>query len=280
MNKIVFFILVFAVAIKGNGQSNMVLNDNINKIYGQFDSVKYYNTDARFDSLKEINARLAQSIIAFAYATPNFIEQDIEDTTFAVNDCFNVLSDDKNMRVVFWDDNSGGSLRVYDYIVFWKAAGKLHHKKFVSTNEDMDQSKIYFTYLDSISHIKQNDGSDLYLVMGGTLSRPYYNQRIFCYKIDVNGQFINDASVFKTGNKMLSSIDVNCPSYFDDGKSMLNFYALMHLSKDKNNLYVPIFPDLDSEDEKKAERADTKGSRKFHYFLYQFDGTKFVYKKK
>lgn len=280
MKKIIFLILIFASAFDSNAQSLKNLNNNINRILGQMDSAKNMNSGSKFDSLQEINNRLAQSIVEFADAAPDFIAQNIKDTAFVLNSFHNNLSDDRKVKIVSWDDESGGTLRNYNYIVFWNSAGKLNHKTFVSNIEGTDTSKIYYTSIDSIVHIKQNDENDLYFVMGGTLSRPYYNQQIFCYKINKAGEFTNDAPIFKVGNKMLSSIDVDCPSYFNDKESMHVYYTLMHFNNDKHTLYVPIFPDLENDDEKETERRDTLGSRKFHYFLYQFDGTNFVYKKK
>ncbi len=275
-NYLLILVYCFAV-IFANAQSANELNNKISKTVAQIDSIRNADSDSKSESILGANKQLAQNIIAYAEATPGFIAQNVKGNPLNTDFFFSTISEDKKLRIVWWDDQGGGTTRNYDYIVFWNAGGKFNHKTFVSNIEGTDAAHIYYTYIDSVIHLKQQSGDDLYFVMGATSDGRFsYNQHIFCYKITASGEFTNDALVFKAGSKMLSQIDVDCPSYHDENGDV-GFYQLLHFSKDKQVLYVPIFPDWQSQREKDTERADTTGTRKFSYFNYQFDGTNFVY---
>lgn len=272
---------ILVASLHLDAQSTKHLNQNITDNVQKLEAVQNMDASDKYDSIRSLNQQLASSIIAFAEATPDFTSRDISDTNFTVNTFYNNVADDGHFRIVYWDDAGGGSLRNYNYIVFWDHSGKLQHKTYVASVEQADNAAIFYTYIDSVVHIKQNNGNDLYFIMGGTFSRPYfYNQHIFGYAVDSKGAMISEPPLFKAGNKVLTSIGVDCPYYMNQELNGPSFYTLMHFSKDKTSLLVPIFPDVDDATEMQRQRSDTMGSRKFNYFQYNFNGEQFVFEKK
>ncbi len=280
MKRIFFLATLSSMAIFAKAQSVEKLKTSVHSGFGRLDSAEQLESDSKYDSIGNANSELAKTIVTYAETTPNFLQKTSTD-----GDPFSsVTSDDKKLKIVYWDDAEGGSVRLYDYIVFWEKDNKLSHSIILlQEQEDNHESYINNIYVDSIVHLKQSNRSDLYFIMGGTLSRPEYWQTIFCYKISSAGELTTDAPVFKTNNKTLSLINVNCVSHdYNDatGTHIKSFYDLLHFSNDKRTLYVPIFPDKNkSEKEQEAEDEDTSGNRKFSYFRYLFDGTNFVFKK-
>jgi hypothetical protein len=252
------------------------LKNNIKRSAAKLEAFKsnHSNDDDRLASIDAANAAYASDIIALANHWPDFLKDS--------SSLYHLISSDNKFGFVFWDDGKGGTVRNFDYIFFWKSKGKTLYKKFLTDSKnDNNNATFSNVYLDSLCHVKQNNGEDLYFLTGGTLSPPdYYTQSISCYKINSNVELITDANVFKVKNKLLSSISVECPHYFIDSIGMRGFYSLIHFSGDKKTLYIPIFPDSNSTTEKEAELKDTTGNRKFDFFIYKFDGTNFVYTKK
>ena len=277
MKKYLFLTLICSIfTLYTTAQSTQELSRKISALSIKIDAaIQSGNPDVYETLIPELNHNLIDNLIVLAARSPDFMQKDYLTTGEESNSKKNKFvfinnSKDQKFKLVSWSDG-GGTIGSYQYVAFWKTGNKIKHK--VSTEGDPfldpgdDVADIY--------HSRRTNGNDLYFCITEAGERNNYGMDIQCFEIDKSGNLKANIPVFKAGAKSLSRISIK--NYNDYKYSNVSGQKsnVIHFSADGNTLYVPI---ISSDWAKSGD--DEKATYVLHYFIYQFDGTNFVYKKK
>lgn len=181
-----------------------------------------------------------------------------------------ITAEDKRLRIICWNDALSGTNQEWIALAVTKnAAGQLLCQELT----DKQYTGIRPTY-QQITTIEKQDGSHFYLVTarGHEDNRIKYDF-IKAYKIMPGGTLNDQIQVFNTNSASQTKLNtigfeidlITSQKAFTRQKGYTNQpYPLIHLSRDKQMLYIPIIKD---------NGTLVSGS----YLRYKFDGQQFVY---
>lgn len=274
MKKYLFLTLIFSTfTLSSIAQSTEELNRKINELSVKIDAaIKSGNPDVYENLIPELNQSLINNLVILATKSPDFMQKSSLTTGKGGKNEFIFISNskDQKFKIFSWSDGAG-TIGSYQYVAFWKAGNKIKHKISTEGEPFLDPSD----YIRDIYHSRRTNGNDLYFCITEAGDRNNYGMDIQCFEVDKSGNLKANIPVFKAGAKTLSSISIK--NYNDYKYSNVSGQKtnVIHFSADGKTLYVPI---ISSNWTKSGD--DGKASYVLHYFVYQFDGANFVYKKK
>ena len=202
------------------------------------------------NSLSAWNDQLSAKILEYGLKNPAFMQQNFP--LWRNNGIELVSSADKNIRIVSWNAQTGGTLRDYTTLIFWKGTTGLKGKVV----DYLENSSVA-----QIKAFKKADGTTFYLLRG-MVHASNRDKVDFIQGLQLKGNVLNNKyEAFKTPKKKLAEISVEL-----DMGSVTSDNDFIHFSKDNKTLLIPV--------------ANDKQEIKKNYFLiYQFDGNDFVFQK-
>lgn len=247
MKNYLIIILLFVMAIPfshaqtGNKEQ---LNKQILKLSKQISA----SSSEDYDKLAVLNDDLADQINQYIQLTPDFLQKDFP--AWSENGIYMTTSADKKLRIVFWNMQTGGTMREYQDMICWQTA---KGAKSSMMNEGGSAS---YSVIDAF---KKQDGGTFYIA-NGMVHGSNRDKENFIQAYAIDGMNLNDkAEVFKTPKKRLNYISLAL-----DMATVTTDDDFIHFSKDKKTLYLPA--------------ANAKGEVKKGVFLvYKYDGNGFVF---
>lgn len=200
------------------------------------------------DSLDNWNEALERKILGYADEHPDFMQADFKKWSDA--GIYMVTATDQKLRVVFWNNQTGGTLREYTSVVFWKGSGGLRGRTLTGF-ENADFTGITV-------HLKKSGGV-FYLLRG--MSHGSNIEKVdFISAMAISGDHLNDNyTAFKIPKSELHEITV-----YINLNSVKSEEDYIHFSSDRQLLYIPA--------------ADKNGNVKTGLFLvYRYDGNQYVF---
>lgn len=223
-------------------------NQDIIKLAEQITNIG--STGTNEDQLNGWNTQLEDKIFKYVLKDADFLQHDFP--LWTKNGIEVITSADKKLRIVFWNAQTGGTLRDYNTLIFWKGTKKVEGKVV----SDADNSSF-----SSLNLFRKQDGSIFYLAQG--MAHASNRDKIdFIRGYKINGNAINEQyKAFKTPKKSLHEIS----SELDMG-SVTTANNMIHYSNDKKTLYIPV---VNAQGEVKPD----------YYLIYKFDGNNFNFRK-
>lgn len=202
--------------------------------------------------LEKWNKDLLRNLYLYAFDTPDFLNKSFPE--WAANGIRVLTSEDKKIRIVFWNKHTGGMLRDYESLVFWNYdSAKLNGREI----EEAAHSSF-----SAIETVHKDGGEPIYLVVGmvHASNRNMVNY-IRAYQVNEYGVLDNHVKLFRRSGKKSNSIAIEL-----NRVPITSSKKLIHFNARKNTLYIPV--------------VDDKGMvRPRHYQVYKFDGEMFVLRK-
>lgn len=247
MKNYLLTILIFITAtnaLYAQGSNREKLNKQILKLSKQISGAS--NTD--YDKLGALNDDLVDQIDQYIQLTPDFLQKDFPH--WRENGIELVTSADKKLCIIFWNMQTGGTMREYQDLICWQTTKGL---KSSIMNKGGDAS--YST----LSTFKKRDGSSFYIA-NGMIHGSNRDKENFIQAYTIDGMNLNDkAEVFKTPKKRLNYISLAL-----DMATATSDEDFIHFSNDRKILYIPV--------------TNTKGEIKDGvYLIYKYDGNDFVF---
>lgn len=202
------------------------------------------------NKLSAWNDQLSDKILQYGLKNPAFMQQNFP--LWRNNGIELVSSPEKNIRVVSWNAQTGGTLRDYTTLIFWKGTTGIKGKVM----DGVENSSVA-----NIKAFKKADGTTFYLLQG-MVHASNRDKVDFIKGLQIKAGVLNDKyDAFKTPKKKLSGISVEL-----DMSTVTTDNDFIHFGKANKTLLIPVVND--------------KGEIKKNYFLiYKFDGNDFVFQK-
>lgn len=173
-------------------------------------------------------------------------------------------SEDKKFRIYSWDTQNGGTMHGFNSVAqFQTRKGAQTEVLYNDTFINGEWSGPGFFY-PKIYEIHSSDKKIYYLaIRDGMYSTKNVSTGIKAFAIE-NNRLNDSIKIFKTTKNTLNSIDCEYDYFSNYNEKSMKENHLIHLSKDKQILYIPII-----DGEKMTEK----------YLVYKFDGTDYVFDK-
>lgn len=229
---------------KGTAQDNQ----DIIKLAEQITNIG--STGTNEGQLDGWNTQLEDKILKYALTDADFLQHDFP--LWTKNGIGVITSADKKLRIVFWNAQTGGTLRDYISLMFWKGPKGVEGKVI----DDAENSSF-----SNLNLFKKQDGSTFYLAKG-MVHASNRDKVDFIRGYKINGKTIDEQyKAFKTPKKSLHEISLEL-----DMGSVTTENDMIHFSNDKKTLYIPV--------------VNAQGEVKPNYYLiYKFDGNNFTFQK-
>lgn len=247
MKNYLLTILIFITAtnaLYAQGGNKEKLNKQILKLSKQISG----GANTTYDKLGALNDDLVDQIYQYVQLTPDFLQKDFPE--WRQNGIELVTSADKKLRIVFWNMQTGGTMREYQDLICWQTT-----KGVKSSIMNKGSNASYST----VNTFKKQDGSSFYTA-NGMIHGSNRDKENFIQAYAIGGMNLNDkVEVFKTPKKRLNYISLAL-----DMATVTSDEDFIHFSKDKKILYLPA--------------TNAKGEVKDGVFLiYKYDGNEFVF---
>ena len=203
-----------------------------------------------FDKLGALNDVFKAHLLKLA-KQPSFITTPLTQAKKAGLDI--AASPDHNLRVLSWDNQSGGTMRFFQAVAQLRSGDKTTGQD-LSPKEEGD-SGYYYT---GIEEIKTKTQGTIYVLCGGGVgSSICYSRSVQAYAIK-NGKLVR-AKLFKTPKESLDEIDC----YLEERSPDNDKYVEFVWENGNQTLKVPL--------------VDKDMHRTNKFLVYKFDGDKFVF---
>ncbi len=170
-------------------------------------------------------------------------------------------SEDNKLHLYTWDTWAGNTMHYFNTLAQYRTDGTTK-VRVLNDITDTTKSAELGSYATEISSIQIKDGKTVYLVMDYTIaSKNEKGNGVRAFVIE-NGELKNHP-LFKTQKLVTNYIDFVYNVTYD---SLTSFIIQIHLSPDKKKLYIPVILKT--------------GRLAKEYWVYAFNGDKYVYKKR
>lgn len=213
------------------------------------------------DSLIAYNDRLTTQIETAAQVLPDFMERDFE--SWAKTGLKVITADNRKLKIICWNDQLSGTNQEWIALAVWKTTEGLKSREL----DDKQYLNIRPSY-NSITAINQKNGHTYYLVQArGHEDNSIKYDYVKAYQIGNNGLLNDHIAPFKTPARQLNYIGYEINLFTSDKQIHTGeVYPLIHVSKDKQHLFIPVI-----------QNNGTIVPGK--YLNYAFNGNEFIFQK-
>lgn len=225
------------------------------------------------DSLEQINIRLVDTLVSYRSVLFDF-KTPVNNPDSIYLPFFITISSDKQLCIVSWDTQQGGTMIDYSSMVFFKTPGGIMYKPLIEVNNgDTTNSLIYYDTTVTL----QQQNRKIYLARGfgqGSSALPWEN--ISAFEI-VNNE-LKEPLIFPDQQTKTEAYYQE----FDTVNRTKNIFIEFDLQYCNDSFYTnrPVTLFANDNTVLKVPKVSTEGGNTTDYFTLEFNGERFLERKK